>query len=75
MSNKKIDSDVTAGAAERAEQAVKQPETQFEKNQLLVSKKYASDRDLVAALLDDKKLYTITEVDNLINKYKKGTVK
>ena len=75
MSNKKSDSDMAAGAAQRAEQAVKQPETKFEKKQLIVSKKYASNRDLVDALLEDKRLYTITEVDNLINKYKKGMVK
>ena len=78
MSNKKADSDMaagTAGAVERAEQTVKQPEIKFEKKQLIVSKKYAADRDLVDALLDDKKLYTLAEVDNLINKYRKGMVK
>lgn len=77
MSNKKADSDMavgTAGAAERVEQAAKQHEAKFEKKQLIVSKKYASNRDLVDALLDDKKLYTIAEVDNLISNYRKGKV-
>lgn len=75
MPNKKEDLDMAAGAAKREEQVVKQPETKFEKKQLLVSKKYASDRDLLDALLEDKTLYTITEVDSLINKYRKGKVK
>ncbi len=75
MSNKKADLDMAAGTTDRVEQAVKQPETKFEKKQLIVSKKYASSRDLVDALLEDKRLYTIMEVDNLINKYRKGTVK
>lgn len=75
MPNKKEDLDMAAGTAKREEQAVKQPETKFEKKQLLVSKKYASDRDLLDALLDGNKLYTITEVEGLINNYRKGTVK
>lgn len=72
MPNKKEDLDA---AIKKEEQVVKQPEIKFEKKQLLVSKKYASNRDLLDALLDNNKLYTITEVEGLISNYRKGTVK
>lgn len=47
----------------------------FTKTQLLNSKKYAGKRDLISALLADDKTYTTEEVDALIEKYLKGTVK
>ena len=68
MPNKKADSDVT-------EKAVFQSEQRFEKKQLLTSKKYASKRDLIAALLDEGKQYTIAEVEHLIDRYRKGKVR
>lgn len=72
MLNKKGDLDI---AAKNIKITDLQPEPKFEKKQLLVSKKYFSRRDLMDALLEDKKLYTITEIENLVNKYRKGMVK
>lgn len=47
----------------------------FTKAQLTASKKYANRRDIISALLDDGKTYTLDEVDALIDKYMKGKVK
>lgn len=46
----------------------------FAKSQLLKSTKYQNRRDLVNALLDDNKKYTIEEVDTLIDEFMKGQV-
>lgn len=68
MPEKKADSDA-------AEDAVLQHEPSFNKRRLLESKKYASKRDIISALLDEEKQYTIAEVEYLIDRYKKGKVK
>ena len=47
----------------------------FTKAQLLASKKYASRKDLIGALLADDKTYTTDAVDALIEKYLKGQVR
>lgn len=47
----------------------------FSKEQILASDRYANRRDLVDALLDTDKSYTLKTVDNLIEKYMKGQVK
>lgn len=52
----------------------KQAEPAFEKEQFLLSAKYASRRDLIGAILCDDKKYTISQVDNLIDEYMKGKV-
>lgn len=45
------------------------------KERLMASKRYADKRDLISALLDDNKGYTLDETDTLIEGYlKKGTV-
>lgn len=44
----------------------------FSKEQILASAKYRNRRDLVYALLEENKNYTIDEVDNAINKFLKG---
>lgn len=54
---------------------VKQAEPQFDKEQILASERYKGKRDLVDALLDEKKKYTLETVDNLIENYRKGQVK
>ena len=54
---------------------VEKTEPLFSKTQILASAKYRVRRDLVDALLDDGKKYTIKEVDELINKFMKGKVK
>ena len=42
--------------------------------QLATSKRYANRRDLIRALLDSGKRYTLDEVDRLIESYMKGQV-
>lgn len=44
-------------------------------DQLAASKRYANRRDLIRALLDGGKRYTLDEVDRLIESYMKGQVK
>lgn len=53
---------------------VKEKETQYSKRQLVFSKKYASNRDLLQVLLEDDKSYTLKEVENKINEFKKRRV-
>ena len=48
--------------------------TVYTKQQIIASKRYANRRDMVNALLDDNKRYTLDEVDALIKKYTKGKV-
>ena len=48
---------------------------QFDKEQIAASARYNSQRDLVEALLEDGKRYSIGAVDALIEHYKKGKVK
>lgn len=50
-------------------------EHQFSKEQIAVSERYRDHRDLVEALLDERKKYTFEDVDNMIEKYRKGQVK
>lgn len=47
----------------------------FTKQQLVESRKYANRRDLLKALLEDGKSYTIAEVDAAIEKFMKGKVR
>ena len=63
--------------AEVKETSTKQAanEPVFTKDQIASSKKYAENRDLIEALLEDSKTYKLSEVDKLINDYKKGAVK
>ena len=46
----------------------------YTKEQLAASKRYANRRDLIRALLEDGKAYTLKEADELIEKYMKGKV-
>lgn len=61
----------TTEAAAKSEQT----ELMFSKEQILASDRYVNRRDLVDALLDTDKSYTLETVDNLIEKYMKGQVK
>ncbi len=45
------------------------------KEQLLRSRRYLMRRDLIGALLDDDKRYTLEEVDTAIENFMKGKVK
>lgn len=44
-------------------------------DQLIQSKRYAQRRDVLAALLDRARTYTVSEVNALIDSFMKGTVK
>ena len=50
-------------------------EMHFTREQVLTSARYKSRKDLVAALLDDGRTYTIAEVDQMISRFMKGQVK
>ena len=47
----------------------------FTKEKILKFKRYKYRTDLLNALLDNVKVYTIEEVDSLIDKFMKGKVK
>lgn len=47
----------------------------YTKEQLLASKKYQSKRDVLNALLDKGKTYTMEQVDTNIDKFMKGEVR
>lgn len=68
MAERKI---ATTEAVAKSEQT----EPVFSKEQILASDRYANRRDLVDALLDTDKSYTLEAIDNLIEKYMKGQVK
>lgn len=53
----------------------KQIEPSFSKSQLVKSKRFLEERDLLNALLTNNKAYTIDEVTNMISDFKKGKVK
>ena len=50
------------------------PEPVFSKEQLLASNRFQDRRDLLEALLDEQKSYTMKAVEEIINKYMKGKV-
>lgn len=47
----------------------------FTREQLAASKRYANRRDLIRALLEPGKAYTLAEVDGMIEKFRKGKVR
>lgn len=49
-------------------------EEKFEKSQLVSSKRYSNLQDVLNAILVDGQTYTITDTENLINKFMKGKV-
>lgn len=57
--------------------ATKQKEKQdamFIKEQILASNKYENRRDVLEAILEDNGVYTIEQVDSLLEKFMKGKV-
>lgn len=48
---------------------------EFNKEQIISSKRFSKQRDLVEALLDNEKKYTMEQVNEKIHKYMKGKVK
>lgn len=67
--SKKVASDA------KVSEPVHRDEPKFRKDQILASKKYKNRRDLLSAVLEDGQLYTMSEVNTLVEKYMKGTVK
>nr|DAJ03038.1 MAG TPA: hypothetical protein [Caudoviricetes sp.] len=47
----------------------------FTKKQLVCSEKYCNQSDLLCALLDDGKLYSLSEADEIMKRFMKGKVK
>lgn len=54
---------------------VEAKENRFTKEQVLASKNLSYGKDLINAILEDTKSYTLKEVENIVNKYLKGSVK
>lgn len=50
-------------------------ENRFTKSQVLASESLSYGKDLINAILEDTKSYTLKEVENIVNKYLKGSVK
>lgn len=47
----------------------------YTKGQLLSSKRYRGQQDLLRALLEENRTYSLRETDEILKKYQKGTVK
>ncbi|WP_349944395.1 hypothetical protein ABFV83_12945 [Lacrimispora sp. BS-2] len=47
----------------------------YTKDQLILSERYCNQRDLLSALLDDEKVYSVTEAEEIMNQFMKGRVK
>lgn len=47
----------------------------YTKEQFLASKTYATERDLLNALLEDGKTYTKDQVNSMVDSFMKGKVK
>lgn len=63
------------GSAAVAEKNAELNERKFTKEQIIASARYRNRKDMVSALLDDGKTYTITEVDQKVDQIMKGKVK
>lgn len=50
-------------------------EIKFSKEQILKSKKYENERDVINALLKEDKKYSFSNIDKLINDFMKGKVR
>ena len=57
------------------QETVQTPVDRYSKAQILASNRYANRKDVLAVILDDKKVYSPDEVDDLLNKFMKGKVK
>lgn len=61
----------TAGENEKKQDV----QVEFTKEQIVESEKFCDRRDLVDALLDAGKKYTMEQVDEMIQEYMKGQVR
>lgn len=57
------------------EKPKKKTENKFTKQQVLASKKLSYSKDLINAILEDGKTYTLEEVETKVNEYLKRKVK
>ena len=46
----------------------------YEKSELMKSKRFLQDRDILNALLNDEDEYSVEEADDILKKWKKGKV-
>lgn len=56
-------------------EVVEEAGQRFTKQQVLASARYRYRRDLVSALLDDGRTYTIAEVGQMVDSFMKGKVR
>lgn len=61
-------------SAEKTAVKAKQEKTSYIKKQLLMAERYKNRRDLLEALLEEGKSYTMEEVDKLMSDFMKGKV-
>ena len=64
-----------ANVIQPEQKADEHAETMFSKSQLVRCGKYHNRKDLVDALLDDGKKYTMEQVDKMIDGFMKGKVR
>ena len=62
-------------AIESVEPVVVELEQQFEKEQIIKSKKYRESADIVGALLRDSESYTFKQVDKALDDFMKKEIK
>lgn len=62
-------------SAAAAEKKAELDEQKFTREQIVASARYRNRKDMVSALLDDGRMYTITEVDQMVDRIMKGKVK
>ena len=58
-----------------AKEKDKKTENRFTKQQVLASKKLSYSKDLINAIMEDGKTYTLKEVETKVNEYLKRKVK
>lgn len=61
--------------AAAVERRAEPDEQKFTRGQVLSSVRYRNRKDVVSALLEDGRMYTIAEVDRMVDEFMKGKVK
>lgn len=57
-----------------AKKKLEKEEFKFSKKQLVTSKKYSKERDILNSILSENERYSFAEADELIDKFMKGKV-
>jgi hypothetical protein len=68
-------SDKETEVSEKVSEEVSKLKQTFSKEQILLSKKYMHRKDVVNVVLEKDKVYTLDEVEGLIEKFMKDEVK